>query len=99
MYFEIYTKNDNNTVNATADSIYLILSEYVLNIYTKSDNNTINTAADTGSPEQRGQRGCQPPQSSLLMCPFLLLSPLNSLFLKEVTNNVHENQQVKLQAS
>ena len=33
----------------------------------------------------------QPPpilQSSMLMCPFLLVIPLNVLFLKEVTNNV-----------
>ena len=38
-------------------------------------------------------------QSSLLMCPFLLMSPLNVLYLKEVTNNVHENQQAKSRAS
>ena len=39
------------------------------------------------------------PQSSLLMCPFLLAIPLNVLFLKEVTNNVHENQQAKSRAN
>ena len=31
--------------------------------------------------------------------PFLLMSPLNVLFLKEVTKNVHENQQVKSRAN
>ena len=31
--------------------------------------------------------------------PFLLMSPLNVLFLKEVTKNVHENQQAKSRAS
>ena len=36
-----------------------------------------------------------PPQSSLLMCPFLLMSPLNVVFLEEVIKNVHENQQAK----
>ena len=42
-----------------------------------------------------GQKGHQlppptpPKKSFLLMCPFLLMSPLNVLFLKEVTENVH----------
>ena len=45
------------------------------------------------------QRGCQPSQSSLLRCPFLPMSPLNVLFLKEATKNVHENQQAKSRAS
>ena len=40
-----------------------------------------------------------PSQSSLLMCSFLLRSPLNVLFLKEVPKNVHENQQAKSGAS
>ena len=44
-----------------------------------------------------GGGGCRgdvsPPQS------FLLMRPLNVLFLKEVTKNVHENQQPKSQAS
>ena len=40
-----------------------------------------------------------PSQSSLLMCSFLLRSPLNVLFLKEVHKNVHENQQAKSGAS
>ena len=31
--------------------------------------------------------------------PFLLVIPLNVLFLKEVTNNVQENQQAKSQAN
>ena len=39
------------------------------------------------------QRGLQHFQSSLLMCPFLLISPLNMLFPKKVTENVHENQE------
>ena len=47
----------------------------------------------SGPLKQGGQRGR--PQSSLLMCPFLLMSSLNVRFLKEVTKNVHENQQAK----
>ena len=35
------------------------------------------------------ERASVPPKSSLLMYPFLLISPLNVLFLKEVTKNVH----------
>ena len=31
--------------------------------------------------------------------PFLLMNPLNVLFLKEVTKNVNENQQAKSRAS
>ena len=46
-----------------------------------------------------GQMGRNLPQSSLLMCPFLLVIPLNVLFLKEVTSNIHENQQAKSRAS
>ena len=42
-------------------------------------------------------RGSQTPQSSLLMSPFLRMIPLNVLFLTEVPNNVHENQQAKSQ--
>ena len=59
--------------------------------------------SNTGPPEQGwgrdgvGQRGHQPTpaQSSLLMCPFLLMNPLIMLFLKEVAKNVYENQQAK----
>ena len=50
----------------------------------------------------RGEDGAltpRPPQSSLFMCSFLLMSSLNVLFLKEVTQNVHENQQAKSWAS
>ena len=45
--------------------------------------------------------GRQPltPKSSLLMCPFLLMSPLNVVFLKEVTKNIYENQQTKSRAN
>ena len=54
----------------------------------------------TGPLEQgEGISALPPPEkSSLLMCPFFLASPLNVLFLKEVTKNVHENQ-VKSRAS
>ena len=61
-----------------------------------------------GPPEQDGWVGWggegrggvrAPSQSSLLMCPLLLLSPLNILFLKDVTKNVHEYQQAKSRAS
>ena len=45
------------------------------------------------------ERVSAPPQSFLLMCPFLLMSPLNVLLLKEVTKNVHENKQAKSRAS
>ena len=54
----------------------------------------------TGPPEQGVRVGVSPlTQSSLLMCPFLLMSSLNVLFLKEVTKNVHENQQAESRAS
>ena len=39
------------------------------------------------------------PLTSEVKLPFLLMSPLNVLFLKEVTKNVHENQQAKSRAS
>ena len=55
----------------------------------------------TGPLEQGGREGVSttPPQSYLLMCPFLLMSPLNVLFLKDVTKNIDENQQAKSRAS
>ena len=46
-----------------------------------------------------GTEGALAPQISPLMCPFLLMNPLNVLFLKEVTKYVHENQQAKPRAS
>ena len=46
-----------------------------------------------GPPEQGGKQASAP-QSSLLLCSFLLMSPLNVLFLKEVTKNV-QNQHIK----
>ena len=59
--------------------------------------------SNTGPPEQGWGGGwgwaegtsAPPAQSSLLMCPFLLMSPLIMLFLKEVAKNVYENQQAK----
>ena len=58
---------------------------------------------NAGPPEQgraEGESGAPPPppQSCLLMCPFLMMSYLNVLFLKIVTKNVHENQQAKSRA-
>ena len=53
------------------------------------------SGAGGGGGVGREQRGCQTPQSSLLMSPFLQMIPLNVLFLTEVTNNVRENQQAK----
>ena len=55
---------------------------------------------NTDPPEHRGggggRGGISPPaESSLLMCPFLLMSPLIMLFLKKVAKNVYENQQAK----
>ena len=52
----------------------------------------------------RGGRGgvsllTPPPPKFSVDVPFLLISPLNVLFLKEVTKNVHENQQAKSRAS
>ena len=44
-------------------------------------------------PRSRGQRERLPPQSFLSMCPFFLMGLLNVLFLKEVTQNIHENRQ------
>ena len=38
------------------------------------------------------------PQSSLLMCLFSLMNPLNDLFLKDITKNIDESQQEKSQA-
>ena len=38
-------------------------------------------------------------QSSLLMCPYFLMSSLNVLFLKEVPKNAHERQQAKSRIS
>ena len=46
-----------------------------------------------------GVRGRRPPQSSLLMRPFLLISLLNVVFLEEITTNIYENQQAKSQAN
>ena len=46
-----------------------------------------------------GGEGVSAPQSSLLMCPFLLMSPLNALFLKDGTKTIDENQQAKSRAS
>ena len=51
------------------------------------------------SRRARGGVAPLPLESFLLMCPFLLMSPFNVLFLKEVTKIVHENQQAKSQAS
>ena len=53
----------------------------------------------TGPPEQGRGRGGVTPSKFSVDVPFLLMSPLNVLFLKEVTKHVHENQQVKSQAS
>ena len=65
-----------------------------------------NFAIFTGKPcppeqgkEGGGREGVRPPQRCLLMCTFLPMSPLNLLFSKEVTKNVHENQQTKSRAS
>ena len=44
----------------------------------------LHSSHKTGHPKQEGQRGRLSPQSFLSMCPFLLMSPLNVLFLKEV---------------
>ena len=48
---------------------------------------------------EEGQRGRLPPQNFLSMYPFFLMSPLNVLFLKEVTQHIHENQQAKSRAN
>ena len=81
------------------------LSKVHLNdlFYLTECTNVCNYADDTTfpGPLKQGQRGSQaPPQNkqiktSLLMCLFLLRISLNVLFLKEVTNNVHENQRAK----
>ena len=49
----------------------------------------------SGAGGQRGASAPLPLQSFLFMCPFLLMSPLNVFFLKEVNKNVHQNQQTK----
>ena len=47
----------------------------------------------------RGAEGASTPPKFSAGVPFLLMSPLNMLFLKEVTKNVRENQQLKSRAS
>ena len=47
----------------------------------------------------RGGRGGMSPPKFFVDVPFKLISPLNVLFLKEVTKNVHENQQSKSRTS
>ena len=53
----------------------------------------------SGPPEQGGvaevASAPPPPQKFFGYVPFFLMSPLNVLFLKEVTQNLHENQQAK----
>ena len=46
-----------------------------------------------------GAEGASATHNSLLICPFLLMSPLNVFYLKEVAKNAHENQQAKSRAS
>ena len=53
----------------------------------------------SGAGGGRGGRGGVSPPKDLLMYPFLLMSPLNVLFLKDVTKNIDENQQAKSRAS
>ena len=53
----------------------------------------LSTSRRTRPSGGGGKRGLQHFQSSLLMYPFLLISPLNMLFSKKVTENVHENQE------
>ena len=54
-------------------------------------------------PEQGGRGGVStpsPPKKKFSVdAPFLLMSPSNVFFLKEVTKNVLENQQAKSRAS
>ena len=45
-----------------------------------------------------GADGASAPPKFSVDVPFLLMSPLNVLFLKEVTNSIHENQQAKSRA-
>ena len=66
-----------------------------------------------GPPEQGGQRGRQPlrppspppPPKLSVDVPFfadkplMWFNPLNVLFLKEITKNIHENQQATSRAS
>ena len=47
-----------------------------------------------------GASGTTPPKNVICWCaPFLLMSPLNVLFLKKVTKDVHKNQQAKSRTS
>ena len=46
-----------------------------------------------------GEEGTSAPPKFSVDVPFLLMSPLNVLFLKEETKNVLENQQAKSRAS
>ena len=56
----------------------------------------------SGPPEQgrRGRdRGDVCPPNFSIDVPFFLINPLNVLFLKEVTQNVHGNEQAKSRAT
>ena len=49
--------------------------------------------------EAEGASAPHSPAKVLCWCDFLLMSPLNVFSLKELTKNIHENQQVKSRAS
>ena len=86
-----------------------LLKVRILNIIHKhllKENNynyqTIETRSGSSPPEQGGRGGVSPPPSPAKFSvdvPFLLMNPLNVLFLKELTKNIHENQQAKPRAS
>ena len=79
-------------------------------VYYKSEQETLgvatiamicSTLASSRPSGAGGAEGASPPpsQSFLPICPFFLMSYLNVLFLKEVTQNTHENQQAKSRAN
>ena len=53
----------------------------------------------TGPPEQEGQRGCQSHQKFSVDVPFFAEESVKCALFERSTQNVHENQQAKSQAS
>ena len=67
-----------------------------MDINIQSQQFIINSIA--GLPEQGGRGGVSL-SKVFCECAFFVDEPLNVLFLKEVTKNVHGNQQAKLRVS
>ena len=60
---------------------------------------TLQALQSSGCGMMGGAEGPLAPPKFSVDVPFFADSPLNVLFLKKVTNNIHENQQAKSRAS